>query len=128
MEVPDYYDVVSLRLMKVLDSTGLTEKNRWKRIEMWTQYEELLTAIYFVSKRKYHIFGSQAEATTTLGLKSDIDTVSYLSCETALGDLQSWKPGFVAALMILDDTTPPGYVKLQKVCDDLPVPVYNIQT
>ncbi|KAL3859406.1 hypothetical protein ACJMK2_009629 [Sinanodonta woodiana] len=128
MEVPDYYDVVSVRLMKVLDSTELTEKIRWKRVEMWTQVEELLTIARSKNKRKYHIFGSQAEATTTSGLRSDIDIVSYLSYETALRDLHSWKPGSRAALMIWDDTTPPGYVKLQQVFDDLPVPMYNIQT
>ncbi|KAL3859402.1 hypothetical protein ACJMK2_009625 [Sinanodonta woodiana] len=128
MEDPDYYDVVSVKLMKVLDSTELTEKFRWKRIEIWTQVEELFTVTRFESKRKFHIFGSQAEATTTSGLRSDIDTVTYLSHETVLGDLHSWKPGSVAVLMLLDDTTPPGYVKLQQICNDLPVPMYNIQT
>ncbi|KAL3859409.1 hypothetical protein ACJMK2_009632 [Sinanodonta woodiana] len=128
MEVPEYYDVVSLKLMKVLDSTELAENIRWKQIEMWTQVEELLTVTNCEKKAKCHIFGSQSEATTTSGLRSDIDIVIYLSYETVLRDLQSWKPGSLAALMIMDDTTPPGYVKLQQVLDDLPVPVYNIQT
>ncbi|KAL3859416.1 hypothetical protein ACJMK2_009639 [Sinanodonta woodiana] len=127
MEVPDYYDVVSVRLMKVLDSTELTEKVRWKRIEMWTQVEELLTIIHSKRKVKSHIFGSQAEATTTSGLRSDIDVVYHFINSTAVVDLQSWKPGSLA-LMIMDDTTPSGYVKLQQVYNDVPVPVYNIQT
>ncbi|KAL3859410.1 hypothetical protein ACJMK2_009633 [Sinanodonta woodiana] len=128
MEVPDYYDVVSVKLMNILDTTELTEAIRWKRIEIFTQIEELLTVIHCDKKVKVHIFGSQAEATTTLGLRSDVDIVSYFIYETALRDLQSWKPGSVAALMIIDDTTPPGYIKLQQVYYDLPVPMYNIQT
>ncbi|KAL3859413.1 hypothetical protein ACJMK2_009636 [Sinanodonta woodiana] len=128
MEVAGYYDVVSVKLMKVLDSTELTEKIRWKQIEMATQEEELLTVACFKDNKKCHIFGSQAEATTTLGLRSDLDVVCYLNYETTLVDLQSWKPGSVAYLMIMDDITPPGYLKLQPVRDTLPVPVYNIQT
>ncbi|KAL3859414.1 hypothetical protein ACJMK2_009637 [Sinanodonta woodiana] len=128
MDVPDYYDVVSVRLIKVLDTTELTERIRWKRIEMWTQVEELLTVAWCDNKGKFHIFGSQTEATTTAGLRSDLDVLSYSILETVLEDLQSWKPGPVAYLMIMDDNTPPGYVKLQQVYANIPLPVYNLQT
>ncbi|KAL3859408.1 hypothetical protein ACJMK2_009631 [Sinanodonta woodiana] len=128
MDVPDYYDVVSVRLIKVLDTTELTEKIRWKRIEMWTQVEELLTVAWCDRKGKHHIFGSQAEATTTSGLISDLDIVSHSILDTVLEDMQSWEPDSQAALMIIDDTTLPGYVKLQQVYSDLPVPIYNLQT
>ncbi|KAL3859565.1 hypothetical protein ACJMK2_009781 [Sinanodonta woodiana] len=128
MEVSDYYDAVSVRLIKVLDTVGLTEKVRWRRIEMWTQAEELLTIVSYKDKVKVHIFGSQAEATTTSGLRSDIDIVSHLIPITVLEDLQSWEPGSVAFLMIMDDITPPGYVKLQQVYNDIPFPIYNLET
>ncbi|KAL3859399.1 hypothetical protein ACJMK2_009622 [Sinanodonta woodiana] len=128
MEVPDYYDAVSVRLMKVLDTIGLMEKVRWKRIEMWTQVEEFFTVSGLRDKIKFHIFGSQAEATTTSGLRSDMDIVYQVIRHTAQVYLQSWKPGSLRALMIMDDTTPPGYVKLQQVLDDVPVPIYNLQT
>ncbi|KAL3859567.1 hypothetical protein ACJMK2_009783 [Sinanodonta woodiana] len=128
MEVPDYYDVVSVKLMKVLDTVGLTEKIRWKRIEMWTQYEELLTIICSKDNVISHIFGSQAEATTTSGLRSDIDIVFHFIADTVIADMQSWKPGSRTFLMIMDDITPPGYVKLQQVYNDIPFPIYNLQT
>ncbi|KAL3859393.1 hypothetical protein ACJMK2_009616 [Sinanodonta woodiana] len=128
MEVPDYYDAVSVRLMKVLDAIGLMEKVRWKRIEMWTQVEEFFTVSGLRDKVKVHIFGSQAEATTTSGLRSDMDIVYQVIRHTAQVDFQSWEPGSLRALMIMDDTTPPGYVKLQQVLDDIPVPIYNLQT
>ncbi|KAL3859616.1 hypothetical protein ACJMK2_009830 [Sinanodonta woodiana] len=128
MEVPDYYDVVSVRLMKVLDTTELMEKIRWKRIEMWIQVEELLTIARFKDKERVHIFGSQAEATTTTGLRSDIDIVTHQITITVLDNLQYWERDSIAILMIMDDTTPPGYVKLQQVYDDIPVPIYNLQT
>ncbi|KAL3859415.1 hypothetical protein ACJMK2_009638 [Sinanodonta woodiana] len=128
MEVPDYYSDVSLRLMKVLDSTELTEKMRWKRIEMYTQLEELWTVMRSEVTLKKHIFGSQAEGTTTSGLRSDIDIVSLYMPYTAIDNLQSWEPDSSAALMIMDDTTPPGYVKLQQVYANIPFPIYNLET
>ncbi|KAL3859397.1 hypothetical protein ACJMK2_009620 [Sinanodonta woodiana] len=128
MEVPDYYDVVSVRLMKVLDTIGLTEKGRWKRIEMWTQLEELFTVAGLQNKERVHFFGSQAEATTTLGLRSDVDIVRHFIFIRAVDDLQSWEPDCLAFLIIMDGITPPGYVKLQKLYSDRPFPVYNIQT
>ncbi|KAL3859407.1 hypothetical protein ACJMK2_009630 [Sinanodonta woodiana] len=127
MEVPDYYDMVSVRLMKVLDTAELTEKIRWKRIEMWTQYEELLTLAWCKNKVKCHIFGSQAEATTTSGLRSDLDIVCHSIRSRVLENLQSWEPDFLTVIMNMDDTTPPGYVKLQSVYYDIPFPVYNVQ-
>ncbi|KAL3859389.1 hypothetical protein ACJMK2_009612 [Sinanodonta woodiana] len=128
MDVPDYYDAVSMRLIKVLDTVELTERIRWKRIEMWTQYEELLTLAWCKDKVKSHIFGSQAEATTTSGLRSDLDIVCHSILSIVVEDLQSWEPGYSAAIMIMDDTTPPGYVKLQRAYDDIPFPIYNLQT
>ncbi|KAL3859412.1 hypothetical protein ACJMK2_009635 [Sinanodonta woodiana] len=112
--------------MEVLDSTELTEKLRWKRIEMWTQVEELLTLTFSKSNAKIHIFGSQAEATTISGITSDIDVVCHIIANTALEDLQSWEPGCGAALMIMDDNTPPGYVKLQQLYTNMPYPIYNL--
>ncbi|KAL3859392.1 hypothetical protein ACJMK2_009615 [Sinanodonta woodiana] len=128
MEVPDYYDVVSVRLMKVLDTAELTEKIRWMRIEMWTQVEEIFTvAGLCTNNTRHHIFGSQAEATTTLGLRSDTDFLYYLIHETVLEDMQYWEPDCQASVIVMDDTTPPGYVKLQKVYDDIPCLIYNRQ-
>ncbi|KAK3598894.1 hypothetical protein CHS0354_036201 [Potamilus streckersoni] len=127
MEVPDYYEDMSLRLMRVLDTTGLREKARWKRIAMWQQAEEMLR-IKCNNGDTVHIFGSQAEATTIHSLRSDIDIVYCLKIVTLLQDLQFWARGLSVFLVITDDTTPPGYVKLQRVLSHVPVPVCNAQT
>ncbi|KAL3860630.1 hypothetical protein ACJMK2_010726 [Sinanodonta woodiana] len=129
MDVPDYYEEVSVRLMTLLDKSGYGEKARWKRIEMWIQYEKLLNKPFICYKQqiKRHIFGSQAEA-TDMGIKSDIDLIIFPDCSTVLQDLQSWEPGSTTLLMITDRTTPPGYVKLQEVYTIVPIPIYNQQT
>ncbi|KAK3610350.1 hypothetical protein CHS0354_029821 [Potamilus streckersoni] len=126
MKIPDYYEV-SVRLMKVLDTAGLAEKARWKRIEMWTQIEELFAVGLCENIEKSHIFGSQAEATTTSGLRSDTDFI-YLNPDRVLQDLQSWEPGSFSYLMLMDDTTPPGYVKLQQVCCGIPYLICHKQS
>ncbi|KAL3860625.1 hypothetical protein ACJMK2_010721 [Sinanodonta woodiana] len=129
MDVPDYYEEVSVRLMKLLDKSGYGDKARWKRIEMWIQHEKLLNIIPICHKHQVmtHVFGSQAEA-TDMGIKSDIDLVVYDDFITVLQDLHPWRPGSRTLLMITDSTTPPGYVKLQRVQDNAPVLVYNQQT
>ncbi|KAK3594885.1 hypothetical protein CHS0354_020546 [Potamilus streckersoni] len=128
MEIPDYYKDVSLRLMRVLDTAGLREDLRWKRINMFLQCEELMDMMWFAkSKSSSHVFGSQAEATTTMMLKSDIDVINCRKDITVLQDLQYWRHGSETLFMIIDDTTPPGYVKLQAVKRNQPIPVCNVQ-
>ncbi|KAL3860631.1 hypothetical protein ACJMK2_010727 [Sinanodonta woodiana] len=129
MDVPDYYEAVSVRLMTLLDKSGYGDKARWKRIEMWIQNEELLNKAFICYKQqiKRHIFGSQAEA-TDMGIKSDLDLINFPDCITVMQDLQSWEPGLITLLMISDSTTPPGYIKLQLMLPHVQIPVYNQQT
>ncbi|KAL3857144.1 hypothetical protein ACJMK2_011839 [Sinanodonta woodiana] len=119
---PEYYKEVSLRLNKVLDSVGLAEDIRWKRINMWIQSEEGMCLLY---NQTGHCFGSQAEATTTPGLNSDIDIVL---CQDigAIQDFQNWAPRETNVLVVSDENTPPGYVKLQGIYKDQPLLVYNL--
>ncbi|KAL3860330.1 hypothetical protein ACJMK2_010469 [Sinanodonta woodiana] len=109
MDVPDYYEEVSVRLMKLLDKSGYGEKALWKRIEMLIQYEKL-------------------HNTTLTWINSDIDLIMCSDFLTVMQDLQSWKPGLNTLLMISDSTTPPGYVKLQEVYTNAPILIYNQQT
>ncbi|KAL3860142.1 hypothetical protein ACJMK2_010307 [Sinanodonta woodiana] len=129
MDVPDYYEEVSVRLMTLLDKSGYGEKARWKRIEMWIQFEKLFNNPFICDKQQIrsHVFGSQAEA-TDMGIKSDIDYVSYPYSITVLQDQQSWEPGLKKLRTITDSTTPPGYVKLQRVQTNAPIRVYNQET
>ncbi|KAL3857810.1 hypothetical protein ACJMK2_012445 [Sinanodonta woodiana] len=84
--IPDYYKEVSLRLNSILDTLGLREDIRWKRINMLIQSEEAWS-LQLVDG--YHYFGSQAEATTTPGLQSDVDLV-FFPCITAVQDGENW--------------------------------------
>ncbi|KAL3860139.1 hypothetical protein ACJMK2_010304 [Sinanodonta woodiana] len=108
MDVPDYYEDVSVRLMTLLDKSGYADKARWKRIEMWIQSEKLRNTTLTCSDEFIwvHVFGSQAEA-TDMGKKSDIDFILFEDYITVLQDLQSWKPSSITLLMITDSTTPP---------------------
>ncbi|KAL3883196.1 hypothetical protein ACJMK2_029512 [Sinanodonta woodiana] len=118
--IPEYYKEVSLRLNRVLDAVGLGENIRWKRINMWIQSEELISVIY---EGKHHYFGSQAEATTTPGLQSDVDRVFCSKCRV-ITDLVSWMPNIKTFLIVNDEHTPPGYVKLLGVNRYIPWPVF----
>ncbi|KAL3883292.1 hypothetical protein ACJMK2_029574 [Sinanodonta woodiana] len=118
--IPDYYKEVSLRLNRILDAVGLGEDIRWKRINMWIQSEEVASVIYGY---EHHCFGSQAEATTTYGLQSDVDYVCFIGGRV-IKNLESWMPDVPTLLIVNDEHTPPGYVKLQGVNRYLPCPLY----
>ncbi|KAL3857141.1 hypothetical protein ACJMK2_011836 [Sinanodonta woodiana] len=118
----EYYKEVSLRLNRILDSVGLAEDIRWKRINMWIQSDEVISLHYNCTA---HFFGSQPEATTTPGLNSDIDHVICLNT-IAVQNIQNWAPRRINVLVVSDESTPPGYVKLQGICCDQPLPVTNV--
>ncbi|KAK3598473.1 hypothetical protein CHS0354_039561 [Potamilus streckersoni] len=121
LNIPQYYKEVSSRLNRILDTVGLGDDIRWKRINMWIQSEELLSVSFEI---RYHFFGSQAEATTTPGLQSDMDSVICESCRV-LKDREIWMPGIPTFLIASDENTPPGYAKLEKVNSHRAWPVYN---
>ncbi|KAK3576562.1 hypothetical protein CHS0354_011240 [Potamilus streckersoni] len=120
--IPEYYKILSLKWNDVLDRIGLREDIRWKRINMSIQSEEVMSLFY---AHETHYFGSQAEATTTPGLQSDIDRVHCLNT-TAIQVLENWVPHNMSVLVVSDESTPPGYVKLQRIYNDLPVPMHGI--
>ncbi|KAL3883290.1 hypothetical protein ACJMK2_029572 [Sinanodonta woodiana] len=122
--IPDYYKEVSLRMDRVLDTVGLGEDIRWKRINIWIQSEEVRSMIH---NGNHHYFGSQAEATTTPGLHSDIDRVFCYKFRV-IKDLESWMPDITTFLIVNDEHTPPGYVKLQWINIHQPWPVYNVHS
>ncbi|KAL3857009.1 hypothetical protein ACJMK2_011712 [Sinanodonta woodiana] len=133
MNIPEYYEDMSLRLMETLDSSGLSEHLRCQRINTWLQIEDL-DRIVFQSHSGMDIkvcyFGSQAEGTTTDGILSDIDKVVCLKSVMVLEDLQSWEASLDTIetfLMVADESTPPGHVKLQFVQRDAPIIVNNYQ-
>ncbi|KAL3857000.1 hypothetical protein ACJMK2_011704 [Sinanodonta woodiana] len=133
MNIPEYYEDMSLRLMETLNSSGLSEHLRWQRINTWLQIENLDRIVlqsHSGTDIKACYCGSQAEGTTTDGLLSDIDRVVYPKSVIVLEDLQSWEASLDTIetfLMVADESTPPGYVKLQLVQRDAPILVNNYQ-
>ncbi|KAK3587124.1 hypothetical protein CHS0354_006766 [Potamilus streckersoni] len=133
MNIPDYYGDVSLRLTQVLDASGLREDLRWRRINTWLQIEELERIWYEIldgPDARLYFFGSQTEATTIPGLSPDIDKVYVPHGYVVLQDLQFWDPCLEAEttlFMVADESTPPGYVKLQVVQRDAQMTVRNYQ-
>ncbi|KAL3857807.1 hypothetical protein ACJMK2_012442 [Sinanodonta woodiana] len=113
--IPEYFKEVSLRLNGVLDAIGLREDIRWKRINMWIQSEEAQACNFGNGS---HLFGSQAEGTTTPGLQSDVDTFFPLST-TAVHAVENWVLYTNSVLVVSDENTPPGFVKLQPIENDL---------
>ncbi|KAL3857526.1 hypothetical protein ACJMK2_012186 [Sinanodonta woodiana] len=120
LNIPEYYKEVSLRLNRVLNAVGLGEDIRWRKINIWIQTQKMLSVTHYDRL----LLGSQTEATTTPGLLSDIDTIVPI-ISTAIQNLESWVPGVHSLLIVSDENTPPGYVKLQLVQNDLPLPIYN---
>ncbi|KAK3592628.1 hypothetical protein CHS0354_034701 [Potamilus streckersoni] len=118
--IPEYYKEVSMRLNRVLDAVGLGENIRWQKINMWIETQKMRSVT--VNGARY--LGSQAEATTTPGLQSDIDIILPVLVP-AIQNLESWVPEVPNFLVVSDEHTPPGYVNLHLVQSDLPLLVYN---
>ncbi|KAK3592631.1 hypothetical protein CHS0354_034705 [Potamilus streckersoni] len=120
LNIPEYYKGVSLRLSRVLDTVGLREDIRWQKINMWIQTQKMTS----VTLDGQLLLGSQAETSTTPGLQSDIDTIIPLPV-TVIQNLESWVPEVPSLLVVSDENTPAGYVKLQYVKLYLPQPIYS---
>ncbi|KAL3857134.1 hypothetical protein ACJMK2_011829 [Sinanodonta woodiana] len=105
---------VSLKMNRVIDSVGLAEDIRLKKINMRIQSEEVI----FLSL--YSSGGGNYDP----GLNSDVDNVACLNT-IAVQDFQNWVPRYINILVVSDKNTPPGIVKLQDIYDDQPLPVYN---
>ncbi|KAL3855641.1 hypothetical protein ACJMK2_014848 [Sinanodonta woodiana] len=121
---PVYYNDVSLRLFNVLDNVGLREDIRWKRISMMFQRDEIE---FVCSEHFHHTFGSQAEATTTPGLQADIDIATCIPEIVVLQRIPWLQTSKVTYIMVSDESTPPGYVKLQALDSNSSIPVFNAQ-
>ncbi|XP_053401564.1 uncharacterized protein LOC128557677 [Mercenaria mercenaria] len=122
---PDYYQTVSLKLSEVLNDICVNERMILKRRRMALLSETMVTSTHRLLGENisiYH-FGSQSEGSTTIGLKSDADTLGYSSECNVIQDWSEWQPGWTSLLMIQDETTSPGYCLLQWLRNDEPLPV-----
>ncbi|XP_053403334.1 uncharacterized protein LOC128546005 [Mercenaria mercenaria] len=113
----------SLRLSHVLDDIGVNERTVMMRRSTGLLTESLYTQEHFVNKNgrsTYFHFGSQTEGTTTLGLKSDTDTLVCDNRCNIIQDWGQWEQGKENLLMLRDNVAP-GYCRLQLLRSDIPV-------
>ena len=116
--VPAYYRPLSLRLFSVMDGIIASEDVRKVRMES-SVTREILWTVYSQPEMSVYHFGSQADGTTTLGMKSDLDTVYIFHNLTVVTD-PSEHPVGTSLLLIQDATIPAGYCKLQLLQDGVP--------
>ena len=110
---------MSLVVYELLDKLGLSEEIRKLYRELAYTVEIPDNLVNGDLYRSY-IFGSTIEGTQTPGMKSDVDTAIvdpaievFTKCSSSGG-----RPGYI---VVQDETTPPGLVKLQMVYDNKPL-------
>lgn len=142
MEIPpnvhDYYSPLSLRLWRVLENIGVSEDIRNVRMDVAVTREILATIkarFAYNPKTRWNIFGSYSEGTTTFGcyffeynkttlnnfgLLSDIDFLASFEDLQVIQDLGEAPADKTSFLIVTDEDTKPGYVKLQLVKNGVP--------
>ncbi|KAK3602232.1 hypothetical protein CHS0354_032872 [Potamilus streckersoni] len=130
-QVLKYYHAVSKHLSNILDEVGYSRKDRERKVICVTNREVFSTICNSLSgyNERDYIIGSRGEGSTGPGLLSDLDILfqsNDLKLVTDLTDCQTDKFNF---LMVKDNFTHPGYVKLQKIVFSgyTPIPIYNMQ-
>ena len=125
-----YTEQLSRRLYKVLESIGASTEMRDSRCQAATSNEILLTMQYsniygYCSsnasvRRSFYICGSVFEGTTIAEMMSDVDILVVKECQPVVTDISD-ASHHDCHLMVQDLYTPPGYVKLQRVLNGVPL-------
>ncbi|XP_052775241.1 uncharacterized protein LOC128213514 [Mya arenaria] len=124
---PDFYRIMSLRLSRALSDIGV---NRWmvrRRRRTFLMIEASRTIndkLQGLDITCFH-FGSQSEGTTTPGLNSDIDTLSYINDTNIMSSWSEWEAGRRNMLMVKEETCSPQHYLLQEIRHDSPEPVIH---
>ena len=110
---------LSLMVYELLDQLGLSEEIR-KLYREHAYTTEISQNLVFGHLSRGYIFGSAIEGTQTPGMNSDVDLACVNQAIEILTKCSSsgGKPGVI---VVQDETTPPGHVKLQMVCDYKPL-------
>ena len=110
---------LSLFVYVLLDQFGLSEEIRERYRESAYTIEIYHNILLGHLKRGY-IFGSAIEGTQTPGMNSDLDTATVNPAIKVLTKCTSGR-GKIGYIVVQDENTPPGLVKLQMVYDNKPV-------
>ncbi|KAK3602365.1 hypothetical protein CHS0354_011199 [Potamilus streckersoni] len=125
--VPDYYRSVSERVSNILDVIGYSQEDRDRKVLAATGHDVFINIVncFRLKNQSYqYIFGSRGEGSTGPGLNSDQDILFCGDKVQMVSDLSDCQPDKINFLMVYDDHTHPGYVKLQYLPDNTPEPVF----
>ena len=81
---------------------------------------EIHKNIFFRPQIKHNVFGSSYEGKTSPGMTSDMDQVFVFNDPSVVNDPADYPVG-TCLLLVQDQTTPPGYCKLQVVHNGNPL-------
>ncbi|KAL3847193.1 hypothetical protein ACJMK2_018117 [Sinanodonta woodiana] len=127
-QFPEHYFSISERLSHILDSVGYSQEDRNRKVIMANEIEVFCNIAHaFQDNGRRYIFGSRGEGSTGPGLQSDTDYLCHSNMTKVVTDLSQCDPYLTNLLMVKDNHTHPGYVKLQVIIispDYTPVPVY----
>ncbi|KAL3847831.1 hypothetical protein ACJMK2_018723 [Sinanodonta woodiana] len=119
---------LSERLSHILDNSGFSLEDREKKVTVANEIEVFFNIAHaFQDKGRRYIFGSRGEGSTGPGLESDTDYLFQCNTIKVVTDLSQCDPEISNLLIVKDNNTHPGYVKLQQIRispDYTPVPVY----
>ncbi|XP_052818741.1 uncharacterized protein LOC128244730 [Mya arenaria] len=115
--------VLSLRLSRFLEDIGVNRYMIARRRRTWLVREKGVTIRESLKGRNYKLyhFGSQSEGTTTVGMKSAIDTVLCYDFPVIL-DWDEWQQGKLHLLVVKTEQFPPQHCWLQWLRRELPLP------
>ena len=110
---------LSLMTYEFLDRLGLSDEIRKLYRENAYTMEVTLNMRRRLESTRSYIFGSTIEGTQTPGMKSDYDLASVIQTVDVFTNCSS-RGGEPGVIVVQDETTPPGLVKLQMVYDNKP--------
>ena len=113
---------LSPMVFELLDTLGLSEEIR-KLYRERAYTENISSNLVDGDLCRSYIFGSDIEGTQTPGMNSDIDAalVNQEIDSEVFTNCSSSSVGKLGYIVVQDETTPPGLVKLQMVCDNEPL-------
>ena len=110
---------LSLMVYELLDQLGLSEEIR-KLYRERAYTREISNNLVHGDLSRCYFFGSEIEGTQTPGMNSDID-MAIVHQEIEVFTKCSSSGGKLGFIVVQDETTPPGLVKLQVVYDNEPL-------
>ena len=120
-----FYDVMSRRLIAVLEDLGVTELIVGRRRHAFLMDESsssVTNQLRGVNGVGYH-FGSMTEGTTTPGMGSDIDTLECDDSVNIIFGWPEWEAGRMNLLMVKHATCSPQHYRLRMTSRDFPIPL-----